>query len=100
MIKIGEPKDCTADLEIALLRDHAGGLLRRSTELTHDLCLEEAISACVGDFTISIREGPRLGCWSIHKSESFRVGCFVGSARQQCLSPWVDAFAPPKLTPR
>ena len=37
MIEVGEPKHCAAELEIALLRDHAGGLLCRSTELTHDL---------------------------------------------------------------
>src|SRR5450755_2433599 len=36
MIQIGEPKHCAVELSFALLWDHAGGLLCRSTELTHD----------------------------------------------------------------
>src|SRR5580700_11500941 len=37
MIQIGEPEHCAVELRFALLWDHAGGLLCRSTELTHDL---------------------------------------------------------------
>src|SRR5208283_5846190 len=39
MIQIGEPEDCAVQLGFALFWDHAGGLLCRSTKLTHDLRL-------------------------------------------------------------
>jgi hypothetical protein len=39
MIEIGQPEYCAAVSGFGLLWDHAGGLLCRSTELTHDVRL-------------------------------------------------------------
>src|SRR3974390_1076423 len=47
MIEIGEPKHCAGVPDFGFLWSHAGGLLCRSTELTHDLRLgRERGTAC------------------------------------------------------